>query len=115
MTETRAYAAVRRLREALEQTAGALARPDVEALLASEGATERALADLPWGSRLDAPPSTDLRREIDAARRALLRCQRLGASLQDFVRLSTAAHRAPGYGPTGVEAGYAGRALDQQA
>jgi hypothetical protein len=44
---TRAVAAVARLRVALERTAGALARPDLETLLVGESETEVALAELP--------------------------------------------------------------------
>jgi hypothetical protein len=114
MSETRAFTAVRQLRQALEQTAGALARPDLDGLLASEAATERALAGLPWGTRPDGPLEPALREEIDAARRALIRCTRLGASLQDFVRLSSVARQMPGYGPAVVSESCAGHALDEQ-
>ncbi len=114
MTDPRACTAVRHLRQALEQTADALARPNLDGLLASETATERALAGLPWGTRASGPLEPELREEIDAARRALIRCTRLGASLQDFIRLSSAARQSPAYGPAAATATCAGHALDQQ-
>ncbi len=115
MSESRAYTAVRQLRQALEQTADALVQPDLDGLLACETATERALAGLPWGTRATGPLGPELRQEIDAARRALIRCTRLGASLQDFIRLSSVARQSPGYGPSATPAACAGHALDQQA
>lgn len=114
MTDTRAFTAVRQLRQALEQTAAALARPDLDGLLASESATERALAGLPWGTRPEGPLEPRLRDEIEAARRALVRCTRLGASLQDFIRVSVLARQAAGYGPAGATAACAGHALDER-
>lgn len=114
MTDTRAFTAVRQLRQAIEQTAAALARPDLDALLASEAATERALAGLPWGTRPDGPLEPAVREEIDAARRALVRCTRLGASLQDFIRVSALARQSPGYGRAGATSANAAHALDQR-
>ncbi len=74
------------LRQALEQTADALAKARLDDLLAAGEALEVALARIPRG-RTPSPADADrLRAEIDAARAALLRCRRLGVSLGDFVR-----------------------------
>jgi hypothetical protein len=88
------------LRRALEQTASALAGARLDDLLEAASAVEHALA------RLRAvPPGEDIDRravvtEADAARRALARCRRLGAALEDFVRLSFDARgQAVGYAP----------------
>lgn len=89
-----AVMATGRLREALERAADALAEGCIEGLLASEGALEFALAELPPVDRLDADERTALRDELLAAERALFRCRRLGATLADYVRLTLAAQSA---------------------
>jgi hypothetical protein len=91
-----------RLRLALEGAAEALAHAQVEGLLASEGALEFALAELPPMNDLGAGERDAVRRELEAAERALLRCRRLGSTLTDYVRFTLASHAsangAPGYG-----------------
>jgi hypothetical protein len=99
------------LRAALDRTAEALALPRVETLLECEVAIEGALANLPPLQGLDATERAAVRAELDAARRALLRCRRLGAALTEFVRLSFEAQgRGTGYGRK--EPVYAGQSLD---
>jgi hypothetical protein len=91
---SRAVAATMRLRLALEGAAEALAHAQVEGLLASEGALEFALAELPPMQNLAADERDAVRRELEAAERALLRCRRLGSTLTDYVRLTLASHAA---------------------
>lgn len=91
-----------RLRLALEGAADALAHAQVEGLLASEGALEFALAELPPMEGLAADDREAVRRELEAAERALLRCRRLGSTLTDYVRLTLASH-----GVTDGSTGYA--------
>jgi hypothetical protein len=74
------------LREALQQTAAALATARLDHLLAAGEALEVALARMPRGAGASPAQQQQLRAEIDAARAALLRCRRLGVSLGDFVR-----------------------------
>ena len=130
MTElgTRAVAAAARLREALEQTAAALASPRLETLLAGETAIESALSSMPTLDELPADERLIVRRELERARGALLRCRRLGTSLRDYIRLSFEAQgrsgdygpRSQGYGPRSegygprqsTPATYAGQALN---
>jgi hypothetical protein len=94
MDGSRAVSATIRLRLALEGAAEALAHAQVEGLLASEGALEFALAELPPMEALDAGERDAVRRELEAAERALLRCRRLGSTLSDYVRLTLASHGA---------------------
>lgn len=103
MTEqgTRALQSTEGLRQALDQVAAALARPSLNALLESEAAIERALADLPKFDDLPRAEKARIRVELERARAALLRCRRLGAALTEFVRTSLDSQgRAPGYGPS---------------
>ena len=57
-----------------------------------------------------------VRRELEAAERALLRCRRLGSTLTDYVRLTLASHNAQA--PSGYssdarsETDYAGRTVN---
>src|SRR5689334_23787722 len=88
----RAVSATIRLRLALEGAAEAMAHAQVEGLLASEGALEFALAELPPMQGLPADERAAVRRELEAAERALLRCRRLGSTLSDYVRLTLASH-----------------------
>jgi hypothetical protein len=99
-----------RLRLALEGAAEALAHAQVEGLLASEGALEFALAELPPMEGLAMDERDAVRRELEAAERALLRCRRLGSTLTDYVRLTLASQGAParGYAPDRGDE-YAGR------
>jgi len=107
-------AAAAELRASLERTAAALASPDLEALLACEADIERALAAMPAASTLAAEERAVVRAELDSARHALLRCRRLGASLNEFVRLSLEAQgRGAGYGRR--EPAYAGQSLNARA
>ena len=108
---TRAVAAVARLRVALERTAGALARPDLETLLTGESDIEVALAELPATYELSPEDRRAVRVEVEKAHAALLRCRRLGAALGSFVRISLEAQGRGEYGPRKV-ASYAGQSLD---
>ena len=98
MDGSRAVSATIRLRLALEGAAEALAHAQVEGLLASEGALEFALAELPPMHGLDEGEREAVRRELEAAERALLRCRRLGSTLSDYVRLTLASHDAAARG-----------------
>jgi hypothetical protein len=109
---TRAVAAVARLRVALERTAGALARPDLETLLAGESETEVALAELPATYELSPEERRAVRVEVEKAHAALLRCRRLGTALGSFVRISLEAQGLNEYGPRKGATSYAGQALD---
>jgi hypothetical protein len=117
MAGSRAVSATIRLRLALESAAEALAHAQVEGLLASEGALEFALAELPPMQELPDGERAAVRRELEAAERALLRCRRLGSTLTDYVRLTLASHTAAnapaGYAPgASREADYAGRGVN---
>jgi hypothetical protein len=106
-----------RLRLALEGAAESLAHAQVEGLLASEGALEFALAELPPMHTLGAEEREAVRRELEAAERALLRCRRLGSTLSDYVRFTLASHAHASGGPnyaTGArnDADYAGRGVN---
>ena len=116
MAASPAVSATIRLRLALEGAAESLAHAQVEGLLASEGALEFALAELPPMQGLDAGDRDAVRRELEAAERALLRCRRLGSTLSDYVRLTLASHgavaRASGYAPDARTDEYAGRGVN---
>ena len=107
MTASPAVSATIRLRLALEGAAEAMAHAQVEGLLASEGALEFALAELPPMQGLPLEERDAVRRELEAAARALLRCRRLGSTLTDYVRLTLASH-----GTATQPADYAGRGLN---
>lgn len=92
MAGSPAVTATIRLRLALEGAADALAHAQVEGLLASEGALEFALAELPPLQDLANSDREAVRRELEAAERALLRCRRLGSTLSDYVRFTLASH-----------------------
>ena len=94
MAASPAVSATIRLRLALEGAAESLAHAQVEGLLASEGALEFALAELPPMQNLGDDDRVAVRRELEAAERALLRCRRLGSTLTDYVRLTLASHGA---------------------
>ena len=80
--------AAARLRAALEATVDALAVPKLEALLNVESALTAALAALPTLRSLDPADRPAARADLLAAKAALVKCQRLGGTLGDFVRLS---------------------------
>jgi hypothetical protein len=103
---------VQRLEAALDGLAGALAAGDLEGMLAAEPALALALASLPRAEA--AARDTDgLRARLLEARRALRRCERLGAGLDRFVSCSlTAQGRALSYERDGgTAARHGGHAL----
>jgi hypothetical protein len=114
MSESRTFAAVARLRVALEQTAASLATPRLEGLLGGEEQLEQALAEIPAVESLSPDDRRALREEVEAAAIALRRCRRLGAALSDFARLSLEAQgMGAEYGRRGGStAAYARLALD---
>lgn len=100
-TGTPGVEAASQLRQALEQTASALAEARLGDLLAAGEALEVALTRIPRSRSGSVEDAERLRAEIDAARAALLRCRRLGVSLSDFVRATFDAHgAAAGYDPS---------------
>ncbi len=109
-----AIVAVVRLRAALERSASAMAAGRLDELLAAESALDDALTALPSHSDLAANDRDALRAELDGARRALRRCQRLGANLTEYVRLTLHARgSASGYEPERAAASVlGGRALN---
>jgi len=115
-----------RLRDALERSAAALADGRLDVLLGGEAALQDASILAPALRRapgsITSPDLTTaeqhlLRSELDAARRALLRCRHLGASLTAFVRLSLDTHgRAGAYDPQRTAAvTLGGRSLNMRA
>jgi hypothetical protein len=116
-TRQDALAAAARLRAALDDTAEALARPDVEALLAAEASLTHAFTTIPRLRALSAEERAAARTELLNARAALVRCRRLGAALADFVRLSLDARgQAAGYNPsTEAAAALTGRGFQTKA
>lgn len=99
--------AVVSLHVALDSTADALAGPRLDALLASEAGLAAALEGLPPVENvksLTADDRAQLRAQLEGALLSLRRCERLGASLTDFVRASLLAQgRTGSYGRSGVE------------
>jgi hypothetical protein len=90
--------AVAELRASLEEAADALAHAHLDRLLACESRIEHALRQVPTRGL-----SPDGRRavtaEVDLVRHALMRCRRLGAALDEFIRLGMAAQGiGHGYG-----------------
>ena len=83
--------AASRLRAAVEETAAALAGADLQRLLASDALLQKVLNDIPRSAALDAQGRASLRHEVEEAQSALRRCRRLGAALNDVVRLSLGA------------------------
>ena len=97
--------AATRVRRALEHTAAALTAADLEGLLRSEADLELALKTLTAPPSLPPEDRQALRQELDASRKALLRCRRLGGALLDVVRLSLDAQgRTAAYGRPGAPA-----------
>jgi hypothetical protein len=115
--DTRPHPAALRLREALETLAGALATVQLDPLLASEATLAQALSGgvspSPGGSWDRAATA----RELAAARATLTRCRRLGATLNDVIRLSLAAQgRASSYGrPTDLQGNVPVHSLEASA
>jgi hypothetical protein len=91
--------ATTRLREALEETAAALAAADRDRLLQGELALQLALESLTARRPPEDHQRHALRFEIERASRALLRCRHLGDVLLDVVRLTLETQgRTPAYG-----------------
>ncbi|HEY0873462.1 MAG TPA: hypothetical protein VGD94_08320 [Vicinamibacterales bacterium] len=103
--------AVAGLRAALEDLADALAGADLDRLLACEARIESALAQLP-AHGLPADARVEIRAEVDAARRAMIRCRRLGLSLNAFIMAGLSARGLGGYGPDSGSADADLRSLD---
>jgi hypothetical protein len=100
-------AALRRVRQALDATGNALAAGRLGALEASEADLAEAASSLSphLGSTLDPSERGALREEVARTRAALRRCDRLGGSLADFVRIALVAQgRAGAYDRGGHEA-----------
>ena len=92
--------AASRLRAAVEETAAALAGADLPRLLASDALLQKVLGDIPPSGPLTAKDRVRLRAEVEEAQAALRRCRRLGAVLNDVVRLSLGAQgQGLGYEP----------------
>jgi hypothetical protein len=91
--------AASRLRLALERAAGAMVSADLEGLLKSEAELELALKTVRVPRALPQEEREAITRELDGARRALVRCRSLGGVLLDTVRLTFEAQgRTTGYG-----------------
>jgi hypothetical protein len=107
----RPASAAARLRAALETMADALAASKLEAVLNVESALIAAISALPQIRSLDITERQDARADLEAAQVALARCQRLGGSLGDFVRISLDARgQGVGYEPgRGAAATLSGR------
>lgn len=95
------------LRNALEEMADALASARLDRLLACEARLEAALAEFPI-TELPAEARLAVRAEVAAARAALVRCRRLGLSLDAFIGAGLAARGndhgyAPGAGTAGAD------------
>ncbi|MEW6321196.1 MAG: hypothetical protein AB1635_08905 [Acidobacteriota bacterium] len=92
-----------RLRTVLDQLGDALRDADLTRLLAAESGLAAALAA--FHGPLDAPvDQAALASEIQALRRSLDRCRRLGTTVDDFLRLSTGVLTpAPSYDRAGRE------------
>ena len=113
----RPSSAAARLRAALEATVSALAVPKLEALLNVESALSSALAALPTIRSLDPSDRPAAREDLLAAQAALVKCRRLGAALEDFVRVSLDARgQSIGYeSAAGTAATLSGRGLQTRA
>jgi hypothetical protein len=91
-TQPDPVAAARSLAAALTTLADALTRADVARVLEAEPALTTALALMKTagnalaGTPIDEGTRRALGAELDAARRALVRCAALGVSLESFVR-----------------------------
>ena len=109
--------AASRLRAAVEETAAALAGADLQRLLASDALLQKALNEIPPYGTLTADERLQLRSEVEEAQSALRRCRRLGATLNDVVRLTLQAHgQGLGYEPARTAAAaLTGRTFDGRA
>ena len=107
----RPASAAARLRAALETMADALAASKLEALLNVESALIAAISALPQIRALDLAGRQEALVDLEAAQVALVRCQRLGGSLGDLVRISLDARgQGVGYEPgRGAAATLSGR------
>lgn len=104
-TESRSSNAAARVRAAVEATANALARADLDALLSAEAGLTSVFNDLSLLRSLDPDQCRVLRDELLATQVALARARRLGASLGDYVRLSLEARgQGAGYDPAPLAA-----------
>ena len=91
--------AVAGLRAALDDMADALASANLDRLLACEARIESALAQLPTHG-MSADARVEIRAEIEAARHAMMRCRRLGLSLNAFIMAGLSVRGLHGlYGP----------------
>jgi len=91
--------AVAALRAALEDMADALAQASLDGLLACDARIETALSQIPTQG-LPVEARAEVRREVEAARLALVRCRRLGLSLDGFIAAGLTARGLGGfYGP----------------
>ena len=105
MSGLRVLDAALRLRASLDSVAGALALPDVTALLAAEAGLAAALADLGPVRMVDPADRAAIAAELVQARAALARCRILGASASDAATLALAAQgKAAGYNRAGATA-----------
>ena len=87
-----------RVRVTLDRLATGLAGFNLESLLACEADLAASLGDLSDGQPPDAFDRGATVRELQAARAALMRCRRLGATLGDLTRISQSARGgAPAY------------------
>lgn len=97
--------AVAALRSALEEMADALGQASLDRLLACEARIETALSQIPREG-LPADARAEVRREVEAARLALLRCRRLGLSLDGFIAAGLTVRGLGGfYGPDAAAIG----------
>jgi hypothetical protein len=78
------------LRSTLERLADALTNVNLDTLLACEGEMASTLAAANQQVAIDPAAKAATARELLAARAALVRCSRLGATLADLTRLSLA-------------------------
>jgi hypothetical protein len=88
--ETGAHPVALGLRATLDRLADALANVDLDTLLACEAGMASALAASNQPMEVDPAMRAATARELLAARAALVRCSRLGATLADLTRLSLA-------------------------
>ena len=110
--------AASRLRAAVEETAAALSGADLERLLASDAMLRKELIAIPpSASPLTASDRARLRHEVEEAQAALRRCRRLGAALNDVVRISLGAQgQGLGYEPARLPAAATtGRTFNERA
>lgn len=88
--DTGAHPVALGLRATLERLADALTHVNLDTLLACEGEMASTLAMSSHAIEVDPAARAATARELLAARAALVRCSRLGATLADLTRLSLA-------------------------